>query len=271
MRLTERLPYNGATEIGKYSPPSDDTSRRAWNAGGFGVSARDETYSTDQNDPFNATLSAVSYPRLVQVKYRPVELVDNTNHDDEVMITQSIAVPADSPTEYLWDGRDPDPLSSTPGAVIRGTHYMAFKHIRVGLLPNGFIVSNAAPGLTDFQDQSVSPSLQSGPFIRSNPRGVSVTGEQVSDLRFQVDQESQVTVKLFVPGDTAESMTAITYLNDVTVPKDTTQTIELSLAVAGSDRVIFSELSGDYTYRIEATSTWTGETTIQRGFVRFNP
>lgn len=175
-------------------------------------------------------------------------------------------VPIESGTQWVyWNGYDSD------GAPLTTSTYGFYFQTPVPLPTNTILVNGAAPFISG---ENAAPNIE----VKSNPYIVTHSYEEQTQIRFQLDQDSVVTVKLLPPGiydpDDPSARTLIdaaTLLAESSPGVPDTHTAiwkgyDDSVAVPDTNNILFAT-EGTYTFTIEATGVITGSTTLYRGAV----
>ncbi|HHO59638.1 MAG TPA: hypothetical protein ENJ64_05300, partial [Thiotrichales bacterium] len=177
-------------------------------------------------------------------------------------------VPYENGSHWLyWDGRDPN------GNAIRSKVYRFFLSVPSTLPPNTIIIKGAAPFVHG--EAAVAPNIE----VKSNPYKVRHSYDESSRVKYQVDQDSNVTVKLLPPGinDPADP-SAIVLINNALQTAEASPGVpnvysfewlgyDNSVATPDTNNIQVSQ-NGRYTFTIQATSVVTGFTTLYRGSLR---
>ena len=175
-------------------------------------------------------------------------------------------VPLESGTQWIyWDGYD---LAGDP--LIANTYAYYFE-IPIPLPSNTILVKRTTPFVSGV---NAAPNIE----VKSNPYIVTHSYDEQTQIRFLLDQDSIVSVKLLPPGiSDPNDPSAQVLINAVTllaesapsVPQIHTATwkgYDDSVPVPDTNNILV-ETEGTYTFTIEATSVVTSLTSLYRGAV----
>jgi len=175
-------------------------------------------------------------------------------------------VPVEAGIQWVyWDGYDP------AGKPLTGNIYSFFLEAPVPLPVNTIIIKDTAPFISG---ENTAPNIE----VKSNPYIVTHSYEEQTRIRFQLDQDSVVSVKLLPPGisDTNDPSAQI-LVNAATLLAETSPGVtqihtatwkgyDDSVPVPDTNNILVAT-EGTYTFTIEATSVVTGLTSLYRGAV----
>jgi len=164
-----------------------------------------------------------------------------------------------------WDGYDPsgDPLITNS--------YAFYFPAPIPLPTNTILVKGTTPFISG---EDVAPNIE----VKSNPYIVTHSYEEQTQIRFQLDQDSVVNVKLLPPGVSDPNDPSAQVLVNAAmllaesspgVPQIHTATwkgYDDSVPVPDTNNILVAT-EGTYTFTIEATSVVTGLTSLYRGAV----
>ncbi|TCK18886.1 parallel beta-helix repeat protein [Thiogranum longum] len=164
-----------------------------------------------------------------------------------------------------WDGYDPS------GNPFSGNTYGFYAAAPIPLPINTILVKGTTPFISG---ENTAPNIE----VKSNPYIVTHSYEEQTQIRFQLDQDSVVSVKLLPPGiSDANDPSAQILVNAATLSAEVSPGVaqthtaiwkgyDDSVPVPDTNNILV-ETEGTYTFTIEATSVVTGLTSIYRGAV----
>ena len=154
----------------------------------------------------------------------------------------------------MWDGRDP-----SSGAIVSGLINASFS-IPQSLAPNEIIVKG-----TNLALSSAHPTRLE---IISDPNMVVHSYEQISQIRYRIDQDAYVSFTLLPPGVNDPNDASAFHLLENQLQSGST-TAQPPVEWKGYDEddtnSILIDTEGTYTYLIEARSVATGYVSRYRG------
>jgi parallel beta-helix repeat protein len=223
---------------------NDAATGSGGNLGGFGP---------HQNNYWKATFVATTPGRV------------RLSHGGVYPIDQAIDVGTHN---LLWDYRD------AQGRILNSAMFLPGATF-TGLRSHSVIVKGNNPVLVG---TGTAPNIE----IKSDPYRVMHSYNQISQIAYQVDQDSTVTVKLLPPclstnttcSTDFNDAEAVVIVNNVAVSAETlgvpdTHTFEwrgydVNASTVDSNNILVDE-DGTYTYMIQATSVASGLSTLYRG------
>jgi|GEM_PF-5977150 len=177
------------------------------------------------------------------------------NCTDPGAITISNEIHEDNSSMYYWDGRDLN------GNAMDSGSYRFYVPVPVKFPSNAVFIKSTNVIVSG---EGVAPNIE----VKSNPYLIRHSYEEFSQIKFQVSQNSNVTVKLLPPNiNDPNDLSAIILMNSAPISANQLQTITWDGYLPEDTNNILVETEGMYTFTIEATSDVTGLKTLYRGAV----
>jgi flagellar hook assembly protein FlgD len=240
------LTASDGTRIANYTPAYSPATSDLFVGGGG-----NQSFNTFRNDFFNRAATAPANGRAqLRLALATSPYVGQSIFPDG----DGIAMEAGENRQFFWDGRIPGTADIYIGSFTAYLNFTTFG-------PNYVVVRSEAPVIKG--PDAIGPSA---PYleVKADPYIVYLSYGQLVNVHYNIDRQSQVTIKLLPPGVTDfNDPSAVLVTDELQSAQD--HTVEwqgLDVAGDGRDRTLPAD--GVYTLAIKAVATDSGASTIYK-------